>query len=71
MIEIIFLIYCVWAIYSGYKYVNGRWEYLERKKPLNVILKFLMIVLIGAWYGFINLIVLLIKGFIALVKIIS
>lgn len=71
MVYVIFLVYCVWAIYSGYKFVDGRWAFLEKKKPLNVILKILMIIIMGSWYGFINLLYYIIKAFVTLVKIIS
>ncbi len=71
MVYVIFLVYSVWAIYSGYNFVNGRWAFFEEKKPLNIILKALMIVIMGSWYGIINLIYYMIKAFVALVKFLS
>ena len=64
IIWIVFIVYFVWAIYSGYKFVNGRFEFLEQKKPLNKILKIIAIILIGLVYGFINMFRLLILGII-------
>ena len=39
--ETIFVVaYIAFAIYSGYKVVSGRFEFLERQAPLNMIIKF-------------------------------
>lgn len=61
---VVFIVYLIWAIYSGYKFVNGRFRFLEQKKPANKVLKVLAIIIIGFIYGFINMFRLLILGII-------
>ena len=51
---IIFLVYSVWALYSGYKMINGKYEWLERQETTNRVCKWLVILgagyVIGAFY---------------------
>ena len=51
---LIFIIYSGWAVYSGYKIINGRYEWLERPEPINRVCKGLVILgvgyVIGAFY---------------------
>lgn len=51
---IIFLVYSVWAVYSGYKMINGKYEWLECQKTLNKVCKWFVILgagyVIGAFY---------------------
>lgn len=44
---ILILAYTAWAIYSGFKVVSGRWEWLDRKAPVNRIAKFGVSILVG------------------------
>lgn len=50
---IIFAVYTVWAIYSGFKWLNGRCAWLEVKEPVNKVCKVLAAVgagyVIGIW----------------------
>lgn len=41
---LIFIIYTIWSVYSGYKYIDGRYEQLENNKVLKVL------AIIGAGY---------------------
>ena len=54
MIYALILAYTVWAIYSGYKVVSGRSEWLDRHSPLNAIVKAIICTVvcyvIGAFY---------------------
>ncbi len=50
------LVYYVWAIYSGWKLLNGRFEFLEREGAGYKILKFICISIVGIFYGGIYLI---------------
>lgn len=45
---LIFAVYSVWAVYSGYKMINGRYEWLERKETANKVCK--AIAVLGAGY---------------------
>ena len=51
---ILIIAYSIWAIYSGWKWVTGRWNWLEIKRPVNVIAKIVATVavgyIIGAYY---------------------
>lgn len=47
---IIFLLYSAWAVYSGYKNINGKYEWLEQPQLLNKICK--GFVILGAGYVF-------------------
>ena len=45
--EIVFIFYTAWAIYSGYKFMSGRSEWLDRRAPLNIIVKIALSVVVG------------------------
>ncbi len=51
---LIFIIYSAWAIYSGYKFINGRYEWMERNETKSKVCKVLAILgagyVIGAFY---------------------
>ncbi len=61
MINIILIIYTVWAIYSGYKVVTGRSVWLDGTGVLNIICKAIISVAVGYVYGAIYLLVIIIK----------
>lgn len=47
METVLILAYTVWAIYSGYKVLSGRSEWLDRRAPLNMIVKIVLSVAVG------------------------
>lgn len=47
METVLILAYTVWAIYSGYKVLSGRSEWLDRRAPLNMIIKIVLSVAVG------------------------
>lgn len=47
METVLFFAYMGWAIYSGYKVVSGRSEWLDRRAPLNMVVKFALSVAVG------------------------
>ena len=47
METVLMLAYTVWAIYSGYKVLSGRSEWLDRRAPLNMIIKIVLSVAVG------------------------
>ncbi len=59
MYEIIAMVYMVWAIYAGWKFVNGRFGFLERNGVGYKVLKCICVVGIGIFYGAIYLMVLM------------
>jgi len=58
---ILIIAYSAWAIYSGYKVVSGRSEWLDRKSPVNMIVKALLCVVVGYVIGGFYLIFLVLK----------
>lgn len=48
MEAIVLIVYTAWAMYSGYKVVSGRSEWLDRKEPVNIAAK--VVVSIGVGY---------------------
>ena len=53
--------YTAWAIYSGYKVLTGRSEWLDRKAPLNMAVKIVLSVGAGYVIGGLYLIYLILK----------
>lgn len=47
MEAVLILAYTAWAIYSGYKVLSGRSEWLDRRAPLNRIVKIALSVAVG------------------------
>ena len=47
METVLILAYTAWAIYSGYKVLSGRSEWLDRRAPLNMIVKIALSVVVG------------------------
>lgn len=44
---VLILAYTAWAIYSGYKFLSGRSEWLDRRATLNIIVKIMLSVIVG------------------------
>ena len=51
METVLILAYTAWAIYSGYKVLSGRSEWLDRRAPLNMIVKIALSVVVGYVIG--------------------
>ena len=49
--EILGFAYVIWAVYSGYKFMTGRNEWLDTKAPINMVIKFIVSALVGAVIG--------------------
>lgn len=60
--EILVLIYTAWAIFSGFKVISGRNAWLDTKKPVNIIVKILLSILIGYVIAAFYLIYLIFKA---------
>lgn len=58
---VVILAYTVWAIYSGYKLLSGRSEWLDRRAPLNMIVKIVLSVIVGYFVAAFYLIYLILK----------
>lgn len=61
LIPILIIAYTAWAIYSGFKIVSGRSEWLDRKEPINIIVKVLVCIVVGYIVGAFYLIYLILK----------
>ena len=58
---VLVLAYTAWAIYSGFKVLSGRSEWLDRSAPLNMIVKIVLSILVGYVIGAFYLIYLILK----------
>ncbi len=54
--EIILLVYLIWAVYSGWKFMDGKVAFLEREGLVYIVLKILCSGSIGLIYGIIYLV---------------
>lgn len=61
METVLILAYTAWAIYSGYKVLSGRSEWLDRRAPLNMIVKIALSLVIGYVIAAFYLIYLILK----------
>lgn len=61
METVLILAYTAWAIYSGYKVLSGRSEWLDRRAPLNMIVKIALSVVVGYVIAVFYLIYLILK----------
>jgi hypothetical protein len=61
METVLILAYTAWAIYSGYKVLSGRSEWLDRRAPLNMIVKIALSVVVGYVIAAFYLIYLILK----------
>jgi len=61
METVLILAYTAWAIYSGYKVLSGRSEWLDRRAPLNMIVKIALGVVVGYVIAAFYLIYLILK----------
>lgn len=61
METVLILAYTAWAIYSGYKVLLGRSEWLDRRAPLNMIVKIALSVVVGYVIAAFYLIYLILK----------
>ena len=60
--EVLGFVYIIWAVYSGYKFMTGRNEWLDTKAPINMIVKFIVCSLVGVVIGAFYLIYLILKA---------
>ncbi len=49
--EVLMIAYVAWAFFSGYRMLTGRFEWLDRKETLNIIVKLVLSVVIGYIFG--------------------
>ena len=61
METVLILAYTAWAIYSGYKVLSGRSVRLDRRAPLNMIVKIALSVVVGYVIAAFYLIYLILK----------
>ena len=51
MESVLILVYTSWAIYSGYKVMTGRSEWLDRREPVSLVCKCVLSVIVGYIIG--------------------
>lgn len=61
METVIIFAYTAWAIYSGFKVLSGRSEWLDRRAPLNMMVKIALSVVVGYVIAALYLIYLILK----------
>lgn len=49
--EILLIGYIIWGIYAGYKFMSGRFQWLEKPAILNRIVKFIVSTIVGVYIG--------------------
>jgi len=59
--SLIFLIYTIAALFSGYRVISGRSYWLDKKSPLNFIVKIILSLFLGYIIAFFYLIYLIFK----------
>lgn len=63
MPAILIILYSVWAVYSGFRVLSGRSEWLDRSAPLCLICKIILSLIVGYFIGVFFLIYLILKLF--------
>lgn len=71
LIVIAILLYTAWAVFSGYKFLTGKNEWLDQRNPVAVITKVFLSVIIGYVIAIVYGAIWLIKGIAILFAIIT
>lgn len=58
---IIIIAYTIWAVYSGYKVLSGRNEWLDRRAPASIAVKCVLSLVVGYFIAAFYLIYLILK----------
>jgi hypothetical protein len=61
ILNIIMIGYAIWAYYSGWKLLTGRFEYLDRRAFPNLLVKAILSIAVGSVYGAIYFILIIIR----------
>lgn len=61
LLSMLVIIYTGWAIYSGYKFLTGRSEWLDRREPASIVVKGILSILVGYVIAAFYLIYLILK----------
>lgn len=61
MTTVLVLAYTAWAVYSGYRVLSGRVEWLDRRAPINMIVKIALSFAVGYVIAAFYLIYLILK----------
>lgn len=61
MEALLLLVYVVWSTYAGWKFISGRFEWLERDETVNKVVKGIVAFVIGQFIGAFYLIYLIMK----------
>ena len=61
METILVLAYTIWSFYSGYRFLSGRSEWLDRQAPLNIIIKMILSLMSGYVIAAFYLVYLMLK----------
>lgn len=59
--ELIIIAYTIWAVYSGYKVLSGRNEWLDRGAPASIVVKCALSLVVGYFIAAFYLIYLILK----------
>ena len=61
--ELIIIAYTIWAVYSGYKFLSGRNEWLDRRAPACIAVKCVLSLVVGYFIAAFYLMYLILKFF--------
>lgn len=59
--EILYYLYLIWALFAGWKFMNGRINFLEQKGILYILLKVIVSWIVGLVLGLLLLILYIAK----------
>lgn len=54
-------VYLAWAFYSGWKFMAGRIEFLEKQGVINFVFKIICSMAVGVVYGVVDIFLLVFK----------
>lgn len=60
-VSILLILYSVWAVYSGYRFLSGRSMWLDDRRPINMICKWVLSLVVGYFIGVFFFIILILK----------
>ena len=61
MVAFLIIAYSLWAVYSGFRVLSGKIEWLDRMEPVNLIVKIVLSIVLGYLIGGFYLVYLALK----------
>ena len=61
MVAFLIIAYSLWAVFSGFRVLSGKVEWLDRMEPVNLIVKIVLSIALGYVIGGFYLVYLVLK----------